>query len=68
PFFCNRLVSPKKHICAHVLTRPYLSDSCKAIFVFYSITAHACLLPVSSFIVHLLSSLARSPLSLSHLL
>ncbi|KAM3182372.1 hypothetical protein ACTXT7_012510 [Hymenolepis weldensis] len=30
---CNYLVSSKKHICAHVLARPYPSDSYKAIFL-----------------------------------
>ncbi|KAM3183399.1 hypothetical protein ACTXT7_010435 [Hymenolepis weldensis] len=65
PSFYNRLVSPKKYICAHVLARPYPSDSNKAIFVFRPIITHACQLPVSTLPVHLLSSSARSPLYLS---
>ncbi|KAM3177775.1 hypothetical protein ACTXT7_003887 [Hymenolepis weldensis] len=71
PFY-NRLVSPKKYICAHVLTRPYPSGSYKAIFVFHTITTHACQLPAPTLLAHLLSSSARSPLcqslslSLSH--
>ncbi|KAM3185488.1 hypothetical protein ACTXT7_006255 [Hymenolepis weldensis] len=63
PLFHYRLVSPKKHICAHVLTRPYLSDSYKAIFVYTSITTHACQLPAPTLPAHLSSS-ARSSLYL----
>ncbi|VUZ54454.1 unnamed protein product [Hymenolepis diminuta] len=40
-FFYDRLISPKKHICAHVLARPCPTDSYKAIFVFHSIKMHA---------------------------
>ncbi|KAM3175453.1 hypothetical protein ACTXT7_008481 [Hymenolepis weldensis] len=65
PLFCNRLVSPEKHICAHVLARPYPSDSYKALFVFHSITTHAGHLRAPTLPAHLLSSSARSPLSLS---
>ncbi|KAM3186121.1 hypothetical protein ACTXT7_004953, partial [Hymenolepis weldensis] len=64
PFFYNHLVSPKKHICAHVLARPYPSDSNKAIFVFHTITTHACQLPAHTPPAHLLSSSVRSSLSL----
>ncbi|VUZ42643.1 unnamed protein product [Hymenolepis diminuta] len=65
PPFHNSLVSPKKYICAHVLARPYPSDSHKATFVLHSITTHACQLAVATFPSHLLHSSARSPLSLS---
>ncbi|KAM3178633.1 hypothetical protein ACTXT7_002189 [Hymenolepis weldensis] len=51
PSFYNLLVSPKKHICAHVLARPY--------------PTHACLLPAPILPAHLLSTSASSPLSLS---
>ncbi|KAM3170930.1 hypothetical protein ACTXT7_017625, partial [Hymenolepis weldensis] len=61
PFY-NSLVSPKKHICAHVLARPYPSDSNKAIFVFHSITTHAGQLPAPTLPAHLLSSSLRSHL------
>ncbi|KAM3177860.1 hypothetical protein ACTXT7_003697 [Hymenolepis weldensis] len=66
PPFHNRLASPKKHICAHVLVRPYPSDSNKAIFVFHSITTHAGQLPAPTLPAHLLSSSTRSLLYLSH--
>ncbi|KAM3172378.1 hypothetical protein ACTXT7_014666 [Hymenolepis weldensis] len=45
PPFYSSLVSPKKHIYVHVLTRPYPSESYKAIFVFHPITTHGCQLP-----------------------
>ncbi|VUZ51075.1 unnamed protein product [Hymenolepis diminuta] len=65
PPFYNRLVSPKKYICAHVLTRPYPNDSYKAVFIFHAITTRACQLPASTLPINLLSSTARSPLYLS---
>ncbi|KAM3186656.1 hypothetical protein ACTXT7_003862 [Hymenolepis weldensis] len=65
PPFYNSLVSPKKYICAHVLTRPYPSDSYKAIFVFHSITMQTCHIPAATLPAHLLSSSAFSPLYLS---
>ncbi|VUZ43493.1 unnamed protein product [Hymenolepis diminuta] len=64
PAFYNSIVSPKKHICAHVLARPYPSDSHKAIFVFHSITTHGCHLLALRFL--LISSLPQhAPLSIS---
>ncbi|VUZ49865.1 unnamed protein product [Hymenolepis diminuta] len=55
PFFYNRLVSPKKYICAHVLTHSYP-------------TTHPCQLPAPTLLAHPLSPSARSPpyLLLSH--
>ncbi|VUZ56550.1 unnamed protein product [Hymenolepis diminuta] len=50
--FYNRLLSPKKYICAHALARPY------------PIT-HACPLLTPTLPNHFLSSSAHSPLSLS---
>ncbi|VUZ53016.1 unnamed protein product [Hymenolepis diminuta] len=41
PPFYNRLVSPKKYICTHVLARPYPSDSFKASLVSHSMTTQA---------------------------
>ncbi|VUZ49867.1 unnamed protein product [Hymenolepis diminuta] len=68
PFFYNRLVSPKKYICAHVLTHSYPSDPNKAIFVLHTITTHPCQLPAPTLLAHPLSPSARSPpyLLLSH--
>ncbi|VUZ40444.1 unnamed protein product [Hymenolepis diminuta] len=57
--------SPKKHICAHILARPYPNDSHKAIFVFHSIITHACQLPAPRLPVHLLFSSVCSLLYLS---
>ncbi|KAM3173646.1 hypothetical protein ACTXT7_012134 [Hymenolepis weldensis] len=56
PPFYKRLYSPKKYICTHVLACPYPSDSYKAIFVFHSITIHACQSPAPMLPAHLLSS------------
>ncbi|KAM3183885.1 hypothetical protein ACTXT7_009470, partial [Hymenolepis weldensis] len=60
-----RLVSAKKCICAHVLARPYPSDSYKAIFVFHPRTTHTCQILAPTLPAQLLSSSARSPLYLS---
>ncbi|VUZ51251.1 unnamed protein product [Hymenolepis diminuta] len=67
-FFYGSLVSPKKHICAHVLAHPYPSDPYKAIFVSHTIT-HASPLLAPTLSAHLLSSSARplfTSVSLSH--
>ncbi|VUZ42083.1 unnamed protein product [Hymenolepis diminuta] len=64
PFFYNRLVSPKKYLCAPVLANPYPSGSYKAIFIFHSIITHACQLSAPMLLAHLLSSSAHCPLYL----
>ncbi|VUZ55900.1 unnamed protein product [Hymenolepis diminuta] len=71
PSISPSVVSPKKYICAHVLTRSYLSDSYRGSLVFHSIITHTCQLPAPTLPAHLLSSSTCSPpylsLSLSHL-
>ncbi|VUZ53146.1 unnamed protein product [Hymenolepis diminuta] len=54
PLFYNRFASPKKHICAQVLTHPYPSDSFKAPFFSHTITMHPGKLPASILTAHLL--------------
>ncbi|VUZ43530.1 unnamed protein product, partial [Hymenolepis diminuta] len=58
PLFYNRLVSYKKHFCAHVLALTYPSDSYKVIFVFRTKTTQTCQLPAPTLPVRLLSSSA----------
>ncbi|VUZ42670.1 unnamed protein product [Hymenolepis diminuta] len=67
PPFHNSLVSHRKHIRAHALTRPYPSDSYKAVFVFHTRTTLAYQLPAPTLPVHFLSSSTRSAsVSLCH--
>ncbi|VUZ43316.1 unnamed protein product [Hymenolepis diminuta] len=65
PPFYNSLVSNKKHICTHSLSRPHPSGSYKAIFASHTRT-HACQLRAPTLPAHHLSPSARSPLSLCH--
>ncbi|KAM3185687.1 hypothetical protein ACTXT7_005857 [Hymenolepis weldensis] len=60
------LFSPKKHIYAYVLARPYPSESYKALFVFLTIPTHAGQLGAPAPTAHLFSSSARISLSLTH--
>ncbi|VUZ52198.1 unnamed protein product [Hymenolepis diminuta] len=62
PLFYNSLASYKKHMFAHVLTRPYPSDSIKTILVFH--TARACHLPAPTLPTYLPFP-QHAPLSIS---
>ncbi|VUZ51297.1 unnamed protein product [Hymenolepis diminuta] len=62
PSFYNLLASHKKHITAHALAWPYPSDLHKATLVFPDNKHWSVRTPTRP--VHLLSSSARSPLSL----
>ncbi|VUZ55085.1 unnamed protein product, partial [Hymenolepis diminuta] len=68
PPFHSSLASQKRHIHVHALTRPYPSDSCKAIHVFHTRATHAGQLRTPTLPAHLLSSSECSPLYLSLLL